>query len=207
MPKNADANTITRRPPKMSFESSYDRSRWAFENIVKPILEGDFGCRITIKDDSLFNVLDLQADIDAVWSQREYGVKGMACRVQYGRNFKTFTIRKSRPSGAKTEAEKLRTAIDNRAFNSFFPQKILQAYVDDTDGILFGYAIANTEDVIKMIDLGRCNVKKVNNDGAAEFYIVKWSDMKKYCYPITYCNDFRRVPDKFSKKGFGEAYS
>ncbi len=191
----------------MSFESSYERSRYAFENIVKPIVEHDFNCKITIKDDRLFNVLDLQADIDAIWSQREYGVKGMACRVQYGHNYKTFTIRKSRPSGASTEHEKLKTAIANKIYNSFYPHKIIQAYVDDENGILYGYAIANTEDVIKMIDWGRAKIKKVNNDGAAEFYIVNWGEMKKYGYQIVYNNNFRRVPDKFDKKSYGEVFS
>jgi hypothetical protein len=131
--------------------------------------------------DEMARLLDTLAGID-FWNVRfGVGIRGLATRIQWGRSWRTFTIRNQRISGARTEYEKRKQAIEK---GWLYPELTLQAYVDN--GKLLSYALAKTTDIIKMIDMGKAKIKHTGpaQYGQASFYVVKWDDMKKMGYDI-----------------------
>lgn len=102
-----------------------------FERYVKAQVEEALGQKIfsvecyTDKEIAVF--LDTLAGIDA-WARTNNEVRGIALRVQPIKCWETFTIRYSRPSGAKTEYFKRVKAIESGAL---YPYYTLQAYIWD----------------------------------------------------------------------------
>lgn len=94
----------------------------------------------------LADIFDKYAGIDAVhvWGDK---VRGVAVRVQWGVNYKTFTIRYRRASGAPTEFEKRVEAIRSQD-GWLYPHLTIQAYADKRDGgSLLSYAVISTDDL------------------------------------------------------------
>jgi len=88
--------------------------------------------------------IDILAGIDAWHMLDSQGVmRGIASRVQWGpKNWRTFTIRKSRPTGATTELAKRLYALDHLDQGWLFPSLTIQAYVTEKrEGRLLGAAI------------------------------------------------------------------
>ena len=114
-------------------------------------------------------LLDKLSGIDYI-RQNENGLQGIAARVQWGKNWDTFTIRSKRHTGTKTELEKRLYAIEN---GYFYPAFTLQAYFDNrqTNNLL---SIA----VIKTIDLYNIYQNKFelfeNNKSDNEFSFIRW---------------------------------
>ena len=124
-----------------------------------------------LKDNNeLQQVLDF-AGIDYMYAENGL-VKGLAMRIQKGKCWDTFTIRKSRYSGTETEFEKRKFAIENYGIYPYFT---VQAYIEDDK--LSGLAICKTKDLWDMILKNRCYTVKCSDN--ASFYIVKWSDMER----------------------------
>lgn len=121
--------------------------------------------------------LDQLAGID-LWYFNSLGVRGIANRIQFGdKNWKTFTIRKNRESKAKTEYEKRSNAIKKEWL---YPVLTIQGYFNEQTNKILGFAIAKTKDVLWMIDNGHCTTRKTGKSqiGQAEFYVVKWEEMR-----------------------------
>ena len=99
------------------------KSRRAFERFILPALK-IFGfaqvesTENRAKGDALKELLDFAA-IDAVAKCRR-GTFGLASRVQFGVDYQSFTIRRSRPSGGETEIDKLRRAFENGGLRPFY---------------------------------------------------------------------------------------
>lgn len=104
-------------------------------------------------------------------------MRGIGSRVQYGRSWNTFTVRKSRESGAKTEYEKRKSAIDD---NDLYPKFTIHAYISDDseDRSLRSVACTYTKDLIDFIDPGETPTKRAKDEhGWADFYVVGWWDL------------------------------
>lgn len=99
----------------------------------------------------LAEIFDTYAGIDAVHIWRG-NVRGVAVRIQWGVNYKTFTIRYKRQSGSLTEYAKRLAAIRGND-GALYPYLTIQAYADKRErGNLLSYAIVKTADLYDYID-------------------------------------------------------
>jgi len=162
-----------------SFTNSFKQSSLIFDKYFKDkliaLLGGDIEIVESITTNDMADKLDKLAGID-LWYYDEHGIYGIASRIQFGRCYETFTIRKERESGVKTEYEKRKYAIEN---DLLYPKLTFQGYFDLNNNIVEGFAIAKTKDIIWMIDNNYCRQKQTrpNQKGQASFYIVSWHDM------------------------------
>lgn len=150
-----------------------------FKDDILRIFHGDFEVVEGVTKYEMARTLDQLAGIDLWHFKPKQGIRGVANRIQFGpKNWRTFTIRKSRASGAKTEYEKRKYAIDNEWL---YPILAIQGYFDEEKNIAIGFAVAKTVDILWMIDNDRCYTNNTgkNQVGQAEFYVVNWDDMKR----------------------------
>ena len=127
-------------------------------------------------------LLDMECGIDYLLYSKDLGqVYGLASRVQYGRNYRTFTVRKERESGAKTEYKKRTDAKDCGGLS---PHYTMQAYVKD--GEINGLALVKTEDLLNFIEKGLADEGRTgaNKDGQATFYICDWDKLREAGYTV-----------------------
>ncbi len=127
-------------------------------------------------DGDLQRKLDREAGIDAVLFA-SHGVYGIASRIQFDENYRTFTIRKERESGRTTEWEKLQQSLKNA---SLMPSLTVQAYVDRNDNRLLGAAVTCTVDLVRWIERNPCETKTTGRGlhGQADFLIVPWDSFR-----------------------------
>ena len=169
-----------------------------FEGLVWPILNQTLPGRIvhveTITTDEFAKDLDRLAGVDAWHIMDKKGIRGIASRVQEcpppKRPYDTFTIRRSRDTGAATEYEKRKQAIEGDQ-GLLYPHLTVQSYVTQKrDGDLLSFGVALTRDVIsrisEWIEQGQpagCPVW-INRTTNATFYVVRWTDdLLKFRYP------------------------
>ena len=170
----------------LNFEGALSKSMQQFEDVLRDelskILKGELRVVEGITIHEMAKLLDTLAGIDVWYINRLNGMRGIASRIQTGVNYKTFTIRNKRETGARTEYEKRKIAIEK---GYLYPYLTAQAYVTK-DNKLMSFAIARTEDIINAIDRGLCYKRHTNSNqiGQAEFYVVRWYDMKNAGYEI-----------------------
>jgi len=148
-----------------------------FKEAVKKVFKGDFEIVEGVTKYEMAKTLDQLAGIDLWYFNTNLGVRGVSNRIQFGEySYKTFTIRKSRESGIRTEYDKRKFAIEN---DYLYPVLTLQGYINSKNEVL-GFAVAKTTDIIWMIDNGYFFERKtgINQIGQALFYCVNWDDMK-----------------------------
>lgn len=97
--------------------------------------------------------------------------------------FNTFTIRRSRESGAKTEFEKREYAMKH---GGIYPYLTMHGYYDEQTGEILSLAIARTKDIWDFIKQGHAKERHTgdNQIGQATFYFIGWDDFKKRGYDI-----------------------
>lgn len=161
-----------------------EKSAKAFDRLVKPhamrLLRGEFEIVESVTQSRVAQLLDVLAGIDLWFFDTERGVMGVANRVQWGdKSWRTFTIRKSRDSGARTEFEKRCEAIQG---GWLYPQLTLQAYVTRDRQRLLSFAIAYTRDIIALLERGEGEVRKTGSaqHGQAEFYVLGWDTLREH---------------------------
>jgi hypothetical protein len=150
------------------------------EPIIKNLLNGGRIIRIEGSDEEICKFLDTKCGTDYFQYYQYYDLTvGVASRVQYGKNWRTFTVRKERESGNLTEFEKRKVAIEN---GGIYPFLTMQIYV--VDGDINGIGIAKTKDLIEYIESGYANVTHTRSDkiGQAGFYYCQWDDFKEKGY-------------------------
>jgi hypothetical protein len=159
-----------------------------YQRHIKPALEKVLmGGLITVEGNTLdetAKLLDTLGGIDLWMVDKSRGIRGVASRIQYEKNWRTFTIRAERESGAKTEYEKRKYAIDN---DYLYPVVTYQAYID-CGTISIG--VAYTKDLIDFIDKGLAYTKhtKDDQDGQASFWVIKWDKFKNGGYKFIEIN-------------------
>ena len=170
------------------------RSAKAFIDIVFPAVAPALGNGHLIPvesatDSRLAHQLDALAGIDAWHINTDEGIRGIASRVQVGpKDWRSFTIRYSRRSGAETEYGKRLRAIHGQPAQWIFPYLTVQAYLADWTGPLLSAAVARTSDIIKCIENGWCS-EQPNKDGNSIFKIIFWADMTKHGFRLFSAND------------------
>jgi hypothetical protein len=128
-------------------------------------------------DTELARMLDMRAGIDG-WHLRDEGMRGIASRIQKGNDWRTFTIRMKRDSGATTEYEKRNTAING---GWIYPRITIQAYAQTEKGPILSIGIAYTSDIIGFINKGLHRIRNINN---ATFAVCEWIKMKTNGYRV-----------------------
>lgn len=125
--------------------------------------------------------LDTLAGIDAWHIKKDSGMRGIASRVQWiDKPYNTFTIRKERESGAETEYEKRKRAI-NGDKGWLYPEITIQAYVKKDKSKLLSVGAIKTKKLISSIDKVSTEVRTAYDRETgdwAKFYVVPWSELK-----------------------------
>lgn len=165
----------------MNWDNLRDSAR-DFKQIVWPEIQKWFGDGELIPveavtESEMAKKLDMYSGIDAWYIQEDSGIRGIGSRVQWGDDYRTFTIRKEKFNRVRTEFEKLCNAIDN---DWLYPYWFTQAYLTDRNGRLLSVATAKTEDIIKYIKEIDCPVRPTDD---AWFYYIEWSLFAQK-YPI-----------------------
>lgn len=105
-------------------------------------------------------------------------MRGIACRVQWERDYRTFTIRISRPSGAETEYQKRLSVLKRRDEGFLYPYWTIQAYLDRPGGTLLSVAVAKTTELYFWIEQYEKHVRllprKKATHGGEGFLYVPW---------------------------------
>lgn len=123
--------------------------------------------------------MDKLSGIDLI-REDNHGLQGVAARVQFGSNFKTFTIRSKRKSGVKTELEKRFEQIKH---GYFYPAFTLQAYFDCREKLnLQSIAIIKTVDLYSFIETVPDKIYTQKSDNFFKF--CYWRDLKKRGFDI-----------------------
>lgn len=153
-----------------------------FNRLIKPIAEVKLDGRFDLVEnmaDEMKRALDIQAGVDLWLVQNTGGIRGVASRVQRGKNWRTFTIRKERRTGVETEYAKRREALNNELL---YPALTLHGYVTADGEALLGFAVAQTRDLIAMIEQHQYDDVKMTredrNDGIATFYVIAWDNVQ-----------------------------
>lgn len=135
--------------------------------------------------DSLRIHLDTLAGIDA-YQYWDRGIRGIAARVQQG-NFRTFTVRENRPTGAKTELEKRLFALHNKDRGCIISYWTLQAYMTRGYGKLLSVGLAKTEEFYQYIKQCEASGQRFRrqkaSNGGEQFFYVSWDQYQRSgCY-------------------------
>jgi len=163
------------------WQKDLDWSAKAFHDLVWPILQKHIGGQLIhieqITEDSFAKNFDQLSGIDAWHIRADKGIRGIASRIQVCDikfpPYNTFTIRKSRDSGAITEYEKRKKAIESQN-GWLYPHLTVQAYISEkTGGILRSFAVAKTKNIIEQINTGQYFEKRTGN---ACFLCVAWDE-------------------------------
>jgi len=154
-----------------------------FRETVVPILKDWTDARnVSVEantESDLAAELDETAGVDSWSIKHDNIVRGVGSRVQYLSQIKfdkppnTFTVRKERQSGVKTEYEKRLYAIQN---GGLYPYWTTQAYLSEPRGELLSVGRVRTKDLIYHIkdgDEGE-DYYVVSPPGEASFYVVNW---------------------------------
>ena len=158
-----------------------------FEDIVIPFMQnkscnGEWisceGLSHLEDNNKLKQMFDLYCGIDWFYINNKNRVYGYAVRIQPGKDWGTFTIRKSRKSGTKTEFDKLTKARDKGAV---MPKYHLQCYLDNDDNVLAIYRV-KTSDLLDYIEDGYAE-EKCTYDGT-KFYVCKVDGLKDEGYKV-----------------------
>lgn len=140
------------------------------------------------KDEEVCQMLDALCGIDYFLlksDKQTFGVAWRCQRVEPGKEFNSFTIRKSRDSRTKTEYEKRKQAIKQKGIYPFY---VAQAFVNKNNNEIISMAITTTEDELAFLDnpLSYKEVRHTGKDqiGQSEFYVLYWVDMRLFGYNV-----------------------
>lgn len=129
--------------------------------------------------------LDACAGIDS-YQRTPNGLRGIASRVQWGKNYRTFTVRVARPGGAFTEYRKRLIALRRRHEGFFYPYWTIQAYVSKPGGTVLAVAVAKTLELYRYIEqrtlCGRPCPERPAGKGGERFLFVEWGEYQQSGY-------------------------
>ena len=154
------------------FYSDVLRSLHGFKEFTLPALKIALQAKLVLpterQDNELATLLDRYAGIDGVIVTVDGWAFGYSSRVQFGKNYGAFSIRRSRPSGATTEFNKLKNPLQVK------PTFHIQAFVDDEKNSAI-VGIAKTIELVRYID-NHLDQWRKTSDGET-FYFVPFADI------------------------------
>jgi hypothetical protein len=142
------------------------------ENTYLPKLISGKIHSIESKDNEILILLDQKSGIDLI-RENNIGLQGIASRIQFDKAYNTFTIRKERFTGAKTEYEKRLEQMNN---GYFYPEFTMQLYFNNRIDLEFlSGGIIRTKNLYQFIENNpdKIFIKKSDNF----FYVVKFKDL------------------------------
>lgn len=175
-------------------DSNFDFMRLVWDKIKDYCGGGVITPVEIIQDNDIARQLDILAGIDIWQAVSNYGVRGIASRVQWisklFKPYNTFTIRYIRDSGAETEFVKRSRAIKNG--DCIYPYYTCQAYISEPHktGEFLSCAVAKTTDIFDAIEKYPTQINRTSN---ASFKYVFWHQVKDvfiFTPPVT-----KRNPD------------
>jgi len=180
-----------------SWAEDLKESKRLFIEVVYPEIQGWFNDAELIPVEGIEDVemateLDRLSGIDFWNIEADSGMYGLASRVQPRTDaWGTFTIRRSRDSGAKTEFSKRLEQIENGYLH---PEYTIQAYT--RYGELENAAAVRTQQLIRYIDEGiegtHWWIRETHN---ADFYCVHWADLQSQAEVDIYDSDYGFLAD------------
>lgn len=161
----------------MGFENDAAISLRLFEKFSVHAMKKFFGGVAQIvpiegREDAATKLLDRFAAIDGLVVNGDGTIDFYANRVQIGKNYESFSLRRSRLSGKATEFEKLQQA---RRTGGAMPTFHVQCFVDsDEQSATVG--IAPTIDVL---DYAEHNPDEFLGTANATFFVVPWRELAR----------------------------
>ena len=181
LPKTGDVKLNSDVRQDLS-DSIYD-----FRRLVLPVIESEQllgGQIVSIEEATAEDGMDFVRNMDNLAGidlvrLTPMGMSGIANRLQWvsnGMPYDSFTIRLSRTTGAMTEYEKRKKAIESGG-RFLYPHITIQSYVTEPrrGGCLLSFAIALTRDIIQLCETATV---KTNPQDGNEFYIVWWRQLQ-----------------------------
>lgn len=101
-------------------------------------------------------------------------IRGLASRVQWGEDWRTFTVRFSRPSGVPTEYHKRMAALHAKDEGWLFPALTAQAYLTKRAEQLLSVAIVTTADLYAFLESYNLENNKRTTSSGEEFLWLPW---------------------------------
>ena len=180
------------------------RMKWsaaAFNTMIWPVVRSLLGGGNLLQmegrpDLELAKKLDMLAGIDG-WHIHHNGIRGIASRVQIGKPWNTFTVRMSKLSGAKTEFEKRKQALDYPQRGWIYPAITVQGYIETETGPLLSCGVCLTADLIRFIERGLSSGNGVSD---AKFAVCSWVKMRKNGYPVKWWTRIKGYNVEWCKK-------
>jgi len=174
-----------------TFAESMTKTQTYFTNNVLPILKGfcslGYKCKFVEIEGHAENEItkdfDIYAGIDVYQVRYDTSTMiGIASRIQYTTTmWGTFTVRRSRESGAQTEYAKRKYAIEH---SLLYPKLTMQAYILPEKTVL---GLVSTCELIRYIDEFNPPVQYTSKSqkGQASFFVCDWQEMRKCGINVT----------------------
>lgn len=160
------------------YELDAEKSARSFEKFLSPTLKKLFDATKVVScenhDSELASVLDQYGGVDALILNRR-GIIPIACRIQFDKAYRKFSVRKTRFSGVATEYAKIRRAEAN---DTIKPLYHVSAYIN---GDRAEIAVVKTADLMQIINVGLAAEKFFVN---GLFYSVDWRQFVTLGYKI-----------------------
>jgi len=122
--------------------------------------------------------LDRYSGIDHWQIRSDLGqIRGIASRIQWGHDWRTFTIRYFIPGGWPTEFQKRMAALDHPHEGWLFPGLTCQAYLDQRGGSLLSVAVIPTHQLYAWIKKHSPGLRCKPSPTGERFLVVNWSDL------------------------------
>ena len=124
--------------------------------------------------------LDILAGIDAWQMVDEHGrMRGLASRIQWGDNWRSFTVRLERPNGSKTEKEKRISAFLQPQAGWLLPALTIQAYLTrpKPGGHLIEAGVIRTADLLDHMIRNPCPRARRDPEDGVMFEPYFWDDL------------------------------
>ena len=171
-----------------TFKQSMTKTISDFNEKVLPVLNKNYSNMKFVEvegnvNNEIADDFDRYAGIDIYRVRPEVGeMIGIASRIQRGRVWRSFTVRKERKSGSLTEFEKRRQAIKKK---SLYPLLTMQAYIEERNrNVVIG--LVRTEDLIDFIEKYNPETKETGAGkiGQASFYTCYWDALIEHGYKV-----------------------
>lgn len=161
----------------MSFKKDANASLRLFQKFsvhaMKKCFVGATIVPIEGREDELSLLLDRLAGIDGLIVKDDGEMDFYGSRVQVGKNYESFTLRRSRLSGVKTEFAKLQRA--SRTCGAM-PQYMIQAFVD-SDEKAATVAVAPMIDLVQYVEQNNPEIRKTAT--GESFFVIPWRELKR----------------------------
>lgn len=158
-----------------------EKSLSGFEKFTLPALRTAFGTNEIFSTERHENRREKDLDfagIDGFFVTVDGWQYFFASRVQFGKNFETFTIRRSRPRGATTEYDKI---LHARQIQAPVPTFHVQTFVSE-DGLSAVVGIVETVDLLKYI--GEHQDQWRTAPTGETFYFVPWQKINAQIFRV-----------------------